>query len=148
MADAALVFSDERQVLLTVSANNELYYSRRLELPAGLFSSADLSNATPQLSTPRDFEADPLAQRFVTELQRSLDALRRTWSFIRLDGMRVYAAERSADVSTWLGQQLGLRVDSLNVNALFPGFDGIASAQQASCLPLLGVLLRTESRAL
>jgi len=148
MADAALVFSDERQVLLTVSANNELYYSRRLELPAGLFSSADLSSATPQLSTPRDFDADPLAQRFVTELQRSLDALRRTWSFIQLEGMRVYAAERSADVSTWLGQQLGLRVDTLSVNALFPGFDGIASAQQASCLPLLGVLLRTESRAL
>ena len=148
MADAALVFSDERQVLLTVSANDELYYSRRLELPAGLFSSADLSNSTPQFSTSRDLEVDPLAQRFVAELQRSLDALRRTWSLIRLDGMRVYAAERSEDVSVWLGQQLGLKVDSMNVNALFPGFDGIASAQQASCLPLLGVLLRTESRAL
>ena len=148
IADAALVFSDERQVLLTVSANKELFYSRRLELPMGLFSSADLANLTPLFSISRDLEADPLAQRFVVDIQRSLDALRRTWSSIRLDGMRVFAADRSAEVSAWLGQQLGLKVEALNPKSLFAGFDGIASAHQVLCLPLLGVLLRTERRAL
>jgi MSHA biogenesis protein MshI len=146
--DVALFFSDERQVLLTVSAHQELYYSRRLELPEGLFSSAQLSSSTPLLMPPHDLEDDPLAQRFVADIQRSLDALRRTWPSISTENMQVYAAQRSKEVSAWLGPQLGLKVDALDVKTLFSGFEDIASAHQGLCLPLLGALLRTESHVL
>jgi hypothetical protein len=43
---------------------------------------------------------------------------------------------------------LGLKVDALDAKTLFPGFEDIASAHQVLCLPLLGALLRTESRVL
>lgn len=145
--DVAFFFSDERQVLLTVSAHQELYYSRRLELPEGLFSSTQLSSSTPLLGLS-DLEADPMAQRFVADIQRSLDALRRTWSSISTESMQVYAAQRSKEVSAWLGLQLGLKVDALDAKTLFSGFEDIASAHQVLCLPLLGALLRTESRVL
>ena len=146
--EVALFFLDERQVLLTVSANQELYYSRRLELPEGLFSLAQLTSTAPLPSFERDLEDDPLAQRFVADIQRSLDALRRTWSSISTDRMQVFAAHRSKEVSVWLGMQLGLKVGVLDAKTLFPGFEGIASAHQVLCLPLMGVLLRTESRNL
>lgn len=146
--DVALFFSDERQVLLTVSAHQELYYSRRLELPDGLFSSTQGSSQTPLLIPRRELEDGPLAQRFVADIQRSLDALRRTWPSISTQSMQVYAAQRSKELSAWLGQQLGLKVEALDAKTLFPGFEGIASAHQVLCLPLLGALLRTESRVL
>lgn len=42
----------------------------------------------------------------------------------------------------------GQAVVALDVKAFFPGFAAAAAADQALCLPLLGVLMRTESRKL
>ncbi len=39
-ADAALVLADERQAMLTVSANEELFYTRRMDLPPGFMDMA------------------------------------------------------------------------------------------------------------
>lgn len=139
--DVALFLADERQVLLTVSANQELYYSRRLEIPEGLFSPASSALAH---QAGRKLAAEPL--RLVADIQRSLDALRRAGFFISLQSMRLYAAQRSMEVPDWLGQQLGLKVEALDAPALFPGFEAIAPAHQVPCLPLMGALLRTESR--
>jgi MSHA biogenesis protein MshI len=43
---------------------------------------------------------------------------------------------------------MGQTVTAIDVAAQFPGFDSMAIADQMYCLPLLGVLLRTETRKL
>jgi len=183
-ANAALVLVDGQQAVLTIAANDELFYTRRFDLPEGFLTASwghgdDAAAAAANAFTPVDEYVpdysvggvsygndytgtsaaqpasqaggsmdDDKAQRLLVEVQRSLDVWDRSWSSMPLNGMRVYAGERSDELSKWLGTQLGQTVAPLNVNVLFPGFEGGAMADQAQCLPLLGVLMRTESRKL
>jgi len=186
-ANAALVLVDGHQAVLTISANEELFYTRRLELPEGFLAaswghgsdasagSADSAGSfTPVGEYVPDYSVggvsygsdytdipavnpasvvggggdDDKAQRFVVEVQRSLDVWSRSWSSMPLNSLRVYAGERSEELSKWLAAQLGQTVLPMDVNALFPGFEGGAVGDKALCLPLLGVLMRTESRKL
>ncbi|MES2878129.1 MAG: hypothetical protein V4713_06880 [Pseudomonadota bacterium] len=183
-ATAALVLVEGQQVVLTISANEELFYSRRFELPTAFLTDAwdaggeiveepidsftpvseyvpgysvggvsygnDYSDTRTALSPSAASGArdDEKAQRFVVEVQRSLDVWSRSWSSMPLYGVCVYAGERSEELAKWLGIQLGQTVHPLNTSALFPGFEGGAEGDQALCLPLLGVLMRTENRKL
>lgn len=183
-ANAALVLVQGQQALLTISANEELFYTRHFELPEsfltlawgqGSDAAARLnSDFTPLNDYVPDYSVDGVSygtdysdvravstasaaamsgedessQRFLVEVQRSLDVWDRSWSSLPLDRVRVYAGERSAELSKWLALQLGQKVVPMDVNALFPGFEGGAAADRALCLPLLGVLLRSESRKL
>jgi MSHA biogenesis protein MshI len=88
------------------------------------------------------------AQRFVVEVQRSLDLWDRSWSSMPLSGLRVYAGERTGELAEWLGRETGQSVSAMEVDVLFSGLQAVPVADQAVCLPLLGVLLRTESRKL
>lgn len=172
-ADAALLISDEQQAMLTISANQELFFTRRLDLPQGFLSMAwgtgadTAADAVPDAFTPvgeyvPDYagggnsgstgsadhgDADRL-QRFVVEVQRSLDLWDRTWSSMPLGGLRVYAGERSGEMANWLSRELGQSVSAMDLEAQFPGLQSMAATDQLYCLPLLGVLLRTESRKL
>ena len=92
-------------------------------------------------------DADRL-QRFVVEVQRSLDLWDRTWSSMPLGGLRVYAGERSLEMAAWLSRELGQAVTAMELQAQFPGLQSMPVADQTYCLPLLGVLLRTETRKL
>ena len=65
-----------------------------------------------------------------------------------LAGLRVYAGERSAELATWLSREMGQAVTAMDLQARFPGLQSMNSADQLYCLPLLGVLLRTETRKL
>lgn len=184
-ANAALVVVSGQEAVLTISANDELFYSRSFDLPDGFFEAswrpaiAGLVTAEADAFSPvQDYVPDhngqagaygqdysgmsaaALAsssdanayeapvQRFLVEVQRSLDVWDRTWSSLPLQGLRVYAGERSDELTQWLATQLGQPVQTLDVRALFPGCEGAPSHVQALCLPLLGVLLRTESRKL
>lgn len=180
-ANAALVLVEGQQAVLTISANEELFYTRRFELPegflagawghggdapAGTANSTDSTgsftpvneyvpdynytdaSAVPPVSVASGALDDDKAQRFLVEVQRSLDLWDRSWSGMPLNGMRVYAGERSEELSKWLAAQLGQTVLPMDVNALFPGFEGGAAGDRALCLPLLGVLMRSESRKL
>lgn len=186
-ANAALVLVDGHPAVLTISANEELFYTRRFELPEGFLTASwghDSDAATGPVDSTRSFTPvgeyvpdysvggvsygsdytdiptahpaaaaggagdDDKAQRFLVEVQRSLDVWSRSWSSMPLNGLRVYAGERSEELSKWLGAQLGQTVLPMDVNALFPGFEGGAVGDKALCLPLLGVLMRTESRKL
>ncbi|MFZ3218490.1 MAG: hypothetical protein WA174_00570, partial [Rhodoferax sp.] len=60
----------------------------------------------------------------------------------------VSAGARSVELATWLARDLGLPVSAMDLGAQFRGLPAVASADHAYCLPLLGVLLRTESREL
>lgn len=171
-ANAALVLVEGQQAVLTISANEELFYTRRFELPEGFlvapwgaagtpvaapmdaFSPVDeyvpsysgMALAQPALAATA--EADDAAQRLLVEVQRSLDVWDRSWSSMPLGAMYVHAGERSDELAKWLGAQLGQAVLPLDVDALFPGFAQGAAAERSLCLPLLGVLLRHESREL
>ena len=185
-ANAALVLIDGQQAVLTISANEELFYTRRFELPEGFLAEswghdndesakpADTGSFTPVdeyvpdysvggVSYGNDYSDAPLvhaesvagsagdddkAQRFLVEVQRSLDVWDRSWSSMPLNGVRVYAGKRSQELSKWLATQLGQTVTALDVNALFPGFEGGTEGDRALCLPMLGVLMRTEGRKL
>lgn len=173
-ADAALLIADERQAMLTISANEELFFTRRLDLPEGFLTMAWSGHASvgeapaPDAYTPvaeyvpeyarNDVspEADggsghgdsDRVQRFVVEVQRSLDLWDRTWSSMPLSGLRVYAGERSTELASWLGREVGQSVSAMDLMARFPGLESASPADQLYCLPLLGVLLRTETRKL
>lgn len=186
-ANAALVLGDGQQAVLTISANEELFYTRRFDLPEEFLTGArvhggDVSagpadstgSFTPVDQYVPDYSVggisygsdytdtrtvspvpvaggawgDDKAQRFLVEVQRSLDLWDRSWPNMPLYGVRVYAGERSEELSKWLAVQLGQTVVPMDVNALFPGFEGGAAGDRALCLPLLGVLLRSESRKL
>ena len=172
-ADAALLITDELQAVLTISANEELFFTRRLDLPQGFLGLAwgavheVAQDAVPDGFTPvseyvpdyaggdtssADASSDQgdtdRIQRFLVEVQRSLDLWDRTWSSMPLAGLRVYAGERSPEMADWLSREMGQTVSAMNLGASFPGLDSMALVDQIYCLPLLGVLLRTESRKL
>lgn len=140
-AEAALLLSDDRQITFTISANEELFLSRRLELPQGFWHTMGMGVDL----DPTDAER---AQRFVLEVQRSLDLWDRTWSNRPLGGLRVYAGEHSTEFATWLGQEIGQIVGMMDFYPYFTGLDSYPLSDQVACLPLLGVLLRTETRKL
>ncbi len=174
-AEAALMLGDGQQALLTISANEELFYTRRLDIPKDFLQLA-LSGepdavVAPQGFTPVDeyvpdynvggesygtdysgavtLAADGVneaAQRMLIEVQRSLDLWDRTWSSLPLAGLKVYAGERSQELATWLGRAMGQSVGTLELGRLFSGLDAFAPADVAACAPLLGVLFRTETR--
>jgi MSHA biogenesis protein MshI len=183
-ATACLVIMDDTRALLTISANEELFYSRRLDVPAG-FMAGSWETASPefavdsytpvdeyvpeygvggqsygadysQVAQPHGAGADGAtgsadserAQRFLLEVQRSLDLWDRAWSSMPLESVHVHAGVRSAELAQWLGRQLGQSVSALEVEAFFPGFDSAPAEVQAACWPLLGLLLRTEERKL
>lgn len=176
-ADATLLISDDRQAVLTISANEELFFTRRLDLPLGFLTMSwgagaeSQASAVPDAFTPVDEYVPDYAvggvsqgadysagaadhgdadrvQRFLVEVQRSLDLWDRTWSSMPLSGLRVYAGERSAELASWLGREMGQTVSAMDLQAQFPGLQEVPVADQLYCLPLLGVLLRTETRKL
>ncbi len=173
-AQAALVLADGQQALLTISANEELFYTRRLDLPKGFmdmaWSGPDDATAVADGFTPvgeyvpdynvggesygTDYSGsagggtNEGAQRVLVEVQRSLDLWDRTWSSLPLAGLKVLAGERSQELATWLSREMGQAVGTLELGGLFTGLDAFAPADVAACTPLLGVLLRTETRKL
>lgn len=172
-AHAALVLQEGHQAVLTICANDELFYTRRFELPARFLAAPwehgpelhvnqpdtftpvgeyvpDYTYALPVslLATATVSEDDAKAQHFVLEVQRSLDVWSRSWSSMPLFNLRVYAGERTDELAKWLAVQLGQTVLPLDVAAMFPGFEAASLCDQSQCLPLLGVLLRTEVRKL
>ena len=182
-ATAALVIVSSDLAVLTISAHEELFYSRRIELghgfigsrwlrgeatdapggevlatvpeyvpeyvPAGSFMDGSFSQAYAGMpnvaAAPAVSSIDESAQRFVLEVQRSLDVWERTWSSVPLDGVRVFAGARSQELAQWLGLELGLNVVTMDVDPYFPGFDGGSDADRSLCWPLLGALLRSDS---
>jgi MSHA biogenesis protein MshI len=180
-ADAALFICGDQQAVLTISANEELFFSRRLDLPQGFMSmswgsahsesQADADAFTPVEEYVPDYAVggvshgadysgaassttsgnqadDERVQRFVVEVQRSLDLWDRTWSSMPLAGLRVSAGERSAELATWLAREVGQSVSPMDFAPQFPGLQDVPSDDQLYAAPLLGVLLRTETRKL
>lgn len=185
--NAALVLVDGHSAVLTISANEELFYTRRFDFPEGFLvpswgqtgdSTVESADSIEKVAPIEDSFSDhhvgvasydpnytdksallsstltrppgddDKVQRFIVEVQRSLDIWSRTWASMPIDGVRVYAGERSKELSNWFRVQLGQTVLPMDVSGLFPGFENGAESDKALCLPLLGVLMRTKSRKL
>lgn len=183
-ARALLVVVKGHQAVLTITANDELFYSRWFELPDG-FMTAPWARMSVPAATSADSGAaltlmdeyvpehgqhdltygddlagnsvapqepfaadDDKTQRLLVEVQRSLDVWERTWSNLPLHSLRVYAGERSDELAKWLSAQIGLDVTPMALGGLFTGMEGGSADDRARCLPLLGVLMRTESTKL
>ena len=151
-AHAAVVVSDDSQALLTICANDELFYTRRIDLGEGFmqagWGAGAEAGAEAGLTLAIPGQEGDRAQRLVVEIQRSLDLWDRTWPMLVLDRILVQAGARTGEMAQWLGQELGQAVMPLDVSALFPGFEGGSDEDRQLCWPLLGVLLRSEGRKL
>ncbi|MBA4175087.1 MAG: hypothetical protein C0505_00770 [Leptothrix sp. (in: Bacteria)] len=164
-ATAALMLHGE-QCLLTICAGGELYYARRLDWDGvALAPAAPAGAATPAIpvdlesmdfidygaadDSTRTQDADD-APRLVIDLQRSLDVWERSWPELPLAGLWVQLGPESANLAGLLERALGLAVHVLDPERVFPGFEAAAAspAVRQAVLPLLGALLRTETRKL
>ena len=87
-------------------------------------------------------------KEFLVEVQRSLDLWDRTWSSLPLTAVRVYAGARSLDLAQWLTRELGQAVAPLDVTSFFSGLEAGTEGDIDACWPLLGLLMRTDSRKL
>jgi MSHA biogenesis protein MshI len=148
------------QCLLTLCAAGELFYARRLEwedLPTMAPQPAPLAAAEAPLESmdfvdygaePDGSEGDGSAPRLVVELQRSMDVWERSWPDLPLAAVWVQLGEDSAAWAALMGQALGRPVHVLDAETLFPGLGALvrAPAERHALLPLLGALLRTDTR--
>jgi MSHA biogenesis protein MshI len=167
-ASAALMVHDQH-CLLTIAAQGELFYARRLEWNPDALSvdRATGIDGQPPTGMPApelvgldivDYGAEPEAgathhddtPQLVIELQRSLDVWERSWPELPLDVLTVHAGEHSQALARALERALALPVEVLDVEQAFPGFAQAAGSPNvgAAVLPLLGALLRVESRQL
>ncbi len=172
-ATAALMVHGEL-CLLTISANNELFYTRRLEWdetgmaralasaealarPASLFEQSLHALSADEMPDIVDYgaEPDPSDQRavevprLVIELQRSFDVWERSWPELPLATVMVDAGAHTVALTELLAHELGMRVLPLKLGEVFSGFEratGGREALAAACAPLLGALLRSEPR--
>ncbi len=157
---------DDTHCLLTICAQGELFYARRLEWqPASI--AVGPAGAAALASDPRSDFADlhivdygaeyapgPGAADdvppLVIELQRSFDLWERSWPDLPLARLVVHAQAQTATLADLLGPLLPMVVEPLDAEALFPGFAAAAGSTQTAwaATPLLGALLRVETRQL
>ncbi|CAD5370285.1 conserved hypothetical protein [Rubrivivax sp. A210] len=149
--------------LLTIGAGDELFYARRIDwdgqamAPAAAASFAaggddgleSLDFVDYGAETAAPVAADGL-QHLVIELQRSFDVWERTWTDLPLAGVVLALGDAGAAAAEAIVSATGLRVEALDVEALFPGYAALAgsSEMQEALLPLLGELLRAETSKL
>lgn len=148
-AHAAVVVSGDESALLTICANDELFYTRRIDLDPGFMQArwGQSEDAAAPQALSLDAGADlDRAQRLVVEIHRSLDLWDRTWPMLVLDRLFVHAGARTGEMVRWLGQETSQTVMPLDVADLFPGFEQGSEEERQRCWPLLGVLLRDEGR--
>lgn len=158
-ATAALVRHGS-QCLLTLCAAGELFYARRLEweeLPTLAPQPAPLATAEAVLES-MDFvdygaetdgqASDGSAPRLAVELQRSMDVWERSWPELPLATVWVQLGEDSAAWAALMRNALGRPVEVMDAERVFPGLAALvpAPAERQALLPVLGALLRTETR--
>lgn len=152
-ATAALVSSSGNSMILTIAANGVLFYSRKytlLEQTLMMPSEYDKDTSEVPISTIAgevlgDSQDDTKVQRFVAKVQRSLDVWNRSWTSMPLDGMQIYAGERSEELSSQFALAFGETILPMDVSGLFPEFDDGIESEKALCLPLLGILIPAPS---
>jgi MSHA biogenesis protein MshI len=164
-ASAALMVHGS-QCLLTICANGELFYARRLDWNSQ--SLGDMSAPAPVAAAAHgkshglmsmelegvdivDYGAEPddsnapetdSTPRLAIEVQRSLDAWERSWPELPLQRLWVQAGDRTEALQGLLMRTLSIAVEAFDSSALF----SVSPASERPALVLLGVLLRDDDR--
>lgn len=164
-ASAALMVHGT-QCLLTICANGELFYARRLEWNSQTLG--DMPTAAPVAAPAQakahglmtmelegvdivDYGAEPddtsaretdSTPRLAVEVQRSLDAWERSWPDLPLQRLWVQAGDRTQALQGLLMRTLSITVEAFDSSALF---SALPTTEQPS-LVLLGGLLRDDTR--
>lgn len=164
-ASAALMVHGT-QCLLTICANGELFYARRLDWNAETLG--DMPAAAPVAAAAQakahglmtmelegvdivDYGAEPddtssresgSTPRLAIEMQRSLDAWERSWPDLPLDRLWVQAGDRTDALQGLLMRTLSITVESFDSSPLF----SVPPAYERPPLMLLGGLLRDDDR--
>lgn len=175
-ASAALMLQGD-ECLLTICANGELFYARRLAWDRSAVGGDTLrpvaSAAQPGAGASSeefamldivDYGADaPTGAgvasassgseeglRFVIELQRSLDLWERSWPDLPLGSLMIQMNEDTQAVAEVLRKVLALPIEILQPELVFADLAVTAGtpAVRSAVMPLLGALLRSESRQL
>lgn len=165
MAMASISVVSEYQALLTISANDELYYFRRLEIPNGFIDEEwgsgfelfqdpyvpvvrdDYSIPTEDFSYDGSYELtneDERTSKLIVEIQRSLDLWERTWRSLPLVGRVCFCGDRSVDLSGWISQEMNQLVSNFYLDEDFRSIFMLNTKDQILCLPLAGSLLREQ----
>lgn len=164
-ASAALMVHGT-QCLLTICANGELFYARRLDWNSQTLG--DMPTAAPVAAPAQakahglmtmelegvdivDYGAEPddtsaretdSTPRLAVEVQRSLDAWERSWPDLPLQRLWVQAGDRTQALQGLLMRTLSITVEAFDSSALF---SALPTTEQPS-LVLLGGLLRDDTR--
>lgn len=163
---AAALMVHGTQCLLTICANGELFYARRLDwnsqtlgdMPTAAPVAAPAQAKTHGLMTMElegvdivDYGAEPddtsaretdSTPRLAVEVQRSLDAWERSWPDLPLHRLWVQAEDRTQALQGLLMRTLSITVEAFDSSALF---SALPTTEQPS-LVLLGGLLRDDTR--
>ena len=150
-AQASLLLIAGQAAVLTISAGEELLYSRRLELPKGFLADHWHVDGQPKASFieaqrmqtaesagAQDYRGQqhalaqasaglfnpqaPDGRELVLQLQRSLDLWERSRTGRRLTSLQVFAGHYSQSCATWLTSRLGRSVLPLDATRLLSGF--------------------------
>lgn len=147
-ASAALVV-EGRQALLTVSANGELFYTRRLAwddtlLAAPSVAGHPLRNDESAYADGADdwSSGHDSSPALVIELQRSVDVWERSWPNLPLAALFVFAGARTDALVERLEPELALPVRPMRIESVFDGLAELPAEAHDACLPVLGALLR------
>lgn len=156
---ALLMFGD--RCLLTISANEELFYTRLLDNDERLTARATgVAAPQPVQEMPLGYEytpgddlvmrADTEESALVIELQRSIDVWERSWPDLPLARLYLFTTDAADAVATLMQRELGLRTVAPDLGALFSGLGTLPGreAELSACLPLLGACLRFDERKL
>jgi MSHA biogenesis protein MshI len=159
---SAAVLIDAQHCILVVGSGDELFYTRRLEGDAKLLARARGEQTEgPTSDLPLGFEYQPggafdavgtQESPLVVELQRSIDVWERSWPELPLARLYVVTAQHGPEVAALIQRELGQRTIALDPLAAFgpeaPAPEGDAAQALATCIPLLGAALRSETRQL
>lgn len=129
-----LLYDSKEGVQFTITCNGALYLDRFIE------------EAPSNQDHFGDAAAERSFERIVTQLQRSVDVVARTLSFIRMDRIEVLSADSSRLANTEnLATYLQTPVQPLDLNSLFDfsKTPGLAEKEaQIACFSALGAALR------
>lgn len=133
---ASLSF-DQHGGLLVLTFKGELYASRRIEIPLEQFTGADLERR------------QTLFERVGLELQRTLDAFDRQYSFISVSRLLLAPRPELSGLLDYLGSSLYVPVDQMDLSQVLdleacPTLQ--QPAEQSRHLLALGAALRQESQ--
>lgn len=128
--------------LIVITRQQKLYMSRRIE--TGLSALPDTAIHAQDRDTIEDW-----LDRFVTEIQRSLDYYDSHFSEPPVSGVVVCPTGRDIPgMAEYMNSQLGIPVRLLDVNSIIDSELPLDAATQADCLLAIGAALRQESRTL